>query len=289
MTGADITTASGTTHETYQYDADGNRVSMTSNGVETRYLIDTVQPYAQVLLEYRPSGLIVASYAYGNSLISQSRGGVLSYYQKDGLGSTRALTNASGVVTDRYTYDAFGRMLAQTGSTVNSYLFAGQQRDVMTGLDYLRARWLNPASGRFMSQDTFPGALHNPIMLNRYMYAGGNPINAVDPGGMQFDLVGLADSLSILSTLLDMPASSFSAFTWHGLGLSLVNNPAFIVSAGYTSTGHRFLVDFFFLPYVAYIASVVEDLNVTVVVESAFRPGRVFLGGGIYAGKEESP
>ena len=156
MIEADVTTASGTTQTLYQYDADGIRVSQTTAGQETRYLIDTVQPYAQVLLEYRPSGLIVASYVYGNALISQNRGGVLSYYLVDALGSTRALTNASGVVTDRYVYDAFGRMLSQTGNTVNSYLFAGQQRDAATGLDYLRARYMSVGTGRFVSRDGFP-------------------------------------------------------------------------------------------------------------------------------------
>jgi hypothetical protein len=54
---------------------------------------------------------------------------VRSYYHVDGLGSTRALTNASGLVTDRYIYDAFGRPIGQVGITGNVYLFAGEQRD----------------------------------------------------------------------------------------------------------------------------------------------------------------
>ena len=183
MVEADVTTASGTTQTLYQYDADGIRVSQTTAGQETRYLIDTVQPYAQVLLEYRPSGLIVASYVYGNALISQNRGGALSYYLVDGLGSTRALTNASGVVTDRYVYDAFGRTIGQTGSTVNSYLFAGQQRDAATGLDYLRARYLSDRIGRFLSPDTFAGRLEYPLSLHRYIYASNNAANYIDPSG----------------------------------------------------------------------------------------------------------
>ena len=127
----------------YQYDADGIRVASIVDGAETRYLIDTVQPYAQVLEEYTPGGVIQVSYVYGNDLISQDRGGAKSYYHVDGLGSTRALTNASGVVTDRYVYDAFGRTIGQVGSTVNVYLFAGEQRDANVGLDYLRARYLS--------------------------------------------------------------------------------------------------------------------------------------------------
>src|SRR5262249_4567742 len=183
LIGADVTDATGTHHITNQYDPAGIRVAQIVDGQETRFLIDTVQPYAQVLLEYRPSGLIVTSYVYGNGLIEQSPGGAKSFYQVDGLGSTRALTNASGVVTDRGVYDAFGRMLAQSGSTVNSYLFAGQQRDATTGLDYLRARYLNPATGRVGSRDTFSGSILVPLSENPFLYTHGNPINHRDPSG----------------------------------------------------------------------------------------------------------
>ncbi len=54
----------------------------------------------------------------------------------DGLGSTRAITDNVGLVTDRYTYDAFGELLNQTGTFGNSFQFSGQQRDSATGLDY---------------------------------------------------------------------------------------------------------------------------------------------------------
>jgi RHS repeat-associated protein len=184
MVEADVTTSSGTTQSLYQYDADGIRVSQTVSDEETRYLIDTVQPYAQVLLEYRPGGLIVASYVYGNSLISQKRGPAMSYFLVDGLGSTRALTDAGGRVTDRYVYDAFGRIIAQSGSTVNSYLFAGQQRDGVTGLDYLRARYMDPATGTFVSRDSFSGNLRDPGTLQPYIYASSNPANRIDPSGL---------------------------------------------------------------------------------------------------------
>src|SRR5262249_38772367 len=77
-----------TIYERTDYDTSGMRVSQVVGGQETRFLIDTVQPYPQVLLEYRPSGLVTASYTYGNSMISQARDGARSFYQVDGLGST---------------------------------------------------------------------------------------------------------------------------------------------------------------------------------------------------------
>jgi RHS repeat-associated protein len=234
MTGADVTSAGGTTHETYQYDAEGIRVATTSNGVETRYLIDTVQPYPEVLLEYRPGGLIVASYVYGDQLLEQTRSGVGSYYLVDALGSTRALTNASGAVTDRYVYDAFGRVLAQTGSTVNSYLFAGQQRDAATGLDYLRARYMNADTGRFVSKDPLPGTLSNPTTRNGYLYANLDPILFTDPSGRQASLLEVTAALSVLAAIqLNIGIAATSV----GSGSRFVNWDAYLLSISGPSAG----------------------------------------------------
>jgi RHS repeat-associated protein len=157
-------------------------------GQQTRFLIDTVQPFAQVVLEYRPSGVITASYIDGHGLISQTRDGAKVFHHVDGLGSTRALTDSAGAVSNRYMYDAFGSLLNQTGVTSNSYLFAGQQRDASLGLDYLRARYYDPATGRFVSRDAFPGFEEQPLSLNKYLYALANPVNRTDPSG-NFTLV----------------------------------------------------------------------------------------------------
>jgi RHS repeat-associated protein len=200
LVGAKVTDASSTKNLAYQYDADGIRVSSSVDGDVTRYLIDTVQPYAQVLEEYTRGGVVKVSYVYGNDLISQNRGGAKSFYHVDGLGSTRALTNDNGKVTDRYVYDAFGRMIGQSGNSPNVYLFVGEQRDANVRLDYLRARYLDFSAGRFLNQDRFTGSLHDPFSLHRFAFANANPVNNVDPSG-RFTLTELVTVTEIESVL----------------------------------------------------------------------------------------
>jgi YD repeat-containing protein len=88
-------TEGGGTSTVYDYDYSGIRVSQTVNGVETRFLVDKNRNYAQVLAEYAPSGTVQVSYVFGSDLISQDRNGTKSFYVYDGLGSTRALTDAT--------------------------------------------------------------------------------------------------------------------------------------------------------------------------------------------------
>ncbi len=197
------TDGDGTDNIEYQYNADGIRVASIANGEETRYFIDANRPYAQVLEEYTPGGIIKVSYVHGLDLISQNRPAETgkSFYHVDGLGSTRALTDSSGNVTDRYIYDAFGRTIGQVGSTGNVYLFAGEQRDLATGLDYLRARWMNPGSGRFYGVDPYGGNPENPVTLHRFLYAGLNPVSNVDPSGNFFGLIELMTAQAIMSNL----------------------------------------------------------------------------------------
>jgi uncharacterized protein RhaS with RHS repeats len=48
---------------------------------------------------------------------------------------------------------------------------------------YLRARYYNPATGRFLAMDPGQGDILNPATLHKYLYAGNNPVNASDPTG----------------------------------------------------------------------------------------------------------
>ena len=119
------------------------------------------------------------------------------------MGSTRAITDNVGLVTDRYTYDAFGGLLDQTETYGNSFQFAGEQRDSSTGLDYLRARYYDPSLGRFISKDAFSGSLSDPMSQHDYQYAHANPVRFTDPTGYftMGDIMGTLSAVSALAAI----------------------------------------------------------------------------------------
>ncbi len=83
----------------------------------------------------------------------------------------------------KYDYDAFGNKINSTGSTPNNYLYRGEQYDSDLGLYYLRARYYNPTTGRFMSRDPEDGRKWDPKTLHKYLYASADPVNRKDPTG----------------------------------------------------------------------------------------------------------
>lgn len=117
------------------------------------------------------------TYVYGLDLISlTAKNRKQTYYLYDGLGSTTGLTDESGAVTATFAYDVFGE-LRPSSSPSNQWLFTGEQRDADSGLYYLRARYYDPSTGRFLSRDPLGGG-------NEYAYASNNPVNLVDPLGL---------------------------------------------------------------------------------------------------------
>jgi RHS repeat-associated protein len=114
--------------------------------------------------------------------------------------STRQLTDSAESISDTYTYDAFGRLISSSGGTANTYLYTGAQFDPNIGFYYLRARYSDPSTGRFLTQDPFPGSIFEPVSLHHYLYANADPVNNLDPSG-EFTLVGLMVSISINTSL----------------------------------------------------------------------------------------
>jgi RHS repeat-associated protein len=200
LIGVTSSSTTGTSQQQYIYDAFGSRVASINNGVRTNYLAAPIWDLPEVLMEYDSSGQITADYTHGVGLVRSRRDGREGFYHTDGLGSTRLITDNVGLITDRYTYDAFGVLLNQTGTFGNSFGFAGEQRDSATGLDYLRARYYDPSLGRFISKDAFPGYLIDPISQNNYIYAHNNPVRYTDPSG--YTIMGdIMAGLQILATM----------------------------------------------------------------------------------------
>jgi RHS repeat-associated protein len=126
---------------------------------------------------------------YGLGLIGQQDSTGYNVYHFDFRGSTVALTNSLGTVTDRFTYGAYGELLTHTGSSDTPFLYNGRD-GVLTdtnGLYYMRARFYSPELKRFLNADIKKGSIDNIQTLNLYNFVVGNPIALIDPAGMSAD------------------------------------------------------------------------------------------------------
>lgn len=171
-------TVAGVT-ETYAYNGDGVRFSRTVGaGPAIRYVSD-INASLPVTLD---DG--TRKYVWGLGLAYAVSGSSIEVYHADRLGSVRAITDATGAVTATYRTDEYGVPTASTGSSGQPFTFTGEPRDA-TGLSYLRARYYDPALGRFMSRDSWAGSANRSASLNRAAYVMGNPVTYSDPSGMK--------------------------------------------------------------------------------------------------------
>ena len=105
------------------------------------------------------------------------------YYTQNAHGDIVNLTDAQGAITKSYKYDAFGVEQNIDDSDSNAFRYCGEYYDAETGTIYLRARYYNPSTGRFISRDSYAGNTGAPLSLNLYTYCQNNPIIAIDPSG----------------------------------------------------------------------------------------------------------
>ncbi len=174
-----VTLATPTT-TTFTYDGDGLRRQTVTAAGTTNFIWDG----QDVLLETDVSNNTQVTYTqtpdiYGD-MVSQRRSDTTSFYHHDALGSTLALTDANENITDTYRYHAFGKSLTSTGNTVNNLRFVGNlgyYNESALALQYLRARYYQPSTGRFISRD--------PVrtVASPYPYSANDPVNMVDPSG----------------------------------------------------------------------------------------------------------
>ena len=124
-----------------------------------------------------------AVYLYGLDILAQQQSERL-YYMHDGLGSVRQQVDTTGQIETSYAYDPFGVPVAG-GDVSNPYQYTGEAWDADVELLYLRARYYQPDTGRFVTRDPWMGDTQQPGTLNGYVYVRNSPVNLVDPSGLQ--------------------------------------------------------------------------------------------------------
>ena len=170
----------GTGTVTFKYDPFGRRIEKSSASGTTNYLYDGNNSVE----EADQTGAELTHYSQADSIdepLAAARSGAIGFYEQDGMGSVTSLTGSTGTVLNSYTYDAYGNVASSTGSFVNPFLYTGRDYDSETGLRYYRARYYDPQTGRFLSEDPlgFGGG-----DVNFYSYVGNSPTNLDDPFGM---------------------------------------------------------------------------------------------------------
>ena len=165
----------------FTYDAEGLRTSKTVNGEKTVYVWDG----DQLVMELSDGGKVQKRYIRGNDLVYADKGNNTEkqYYVTDSHGNVVQLTDESGKVTKTYEYDSFGNEVNPDSKDDNPFRYCGEYYDKETEEIYLRARYYQPAVGRFLTRDTYTGESDEPLSLHLYTYCENDGVNAWDPSG----------------------------------------------------------------------------------------------------------
>ncbi len=171
----------------YVYDALGRRVRRHFAGSKenTKYTYDGLDVVLDddlgVTTKYQ-NGLGI------DNKLELATGSTSKYFLQDHLGSTIGLTNSSGSITESNSYDSFGTPSNPLFSS--RYGFTGREYDSFSRLQFSRARWYDPKTGRFVSED--PIGL-NGGDVNLYGYVRNQPQIYRDQRGLFPDGEVLAD------------------------------------------------------------------------------------------------
>jgi RHS repeat-associated protein len=169
---------------TNAYDPTGNRIGQTFGTNSVAYVINPNSKLSQVLMRIKNG--VTNYYVYGAGLLYQVTESAMTTntltYHYDYRGSTVALSDNNGNVSDRIEYSTYATTTYRIGTNDTPFLLNGRY-GVMTdpnGLLNMRARYYSPFICRFINPDPsgFSGG------LNFYTYANGNPVSYLDPFGL---------------------------------------------------------------------------------------------------------
>ena len=164
----------GTSVATYTYDGNNLRQSKTVNGITTQHIYNGMN----VVQEKERNSLKATYHRAGNQIIYSEVNGSKNFYVYNAQGNVSKLVNTAGETVSDYTFDAFGVQRTVNGDVYNPFRHNGEYYDEELGYTYLRNRYYDNASGRFISEDPVRDG------LNWYSYCGGNPIDLIDPMGL---------------------------------------------------------------------------------------------------------
>ena len=177
-----------------KYDTSGNRIRKQSDAAgDRKYIVDIVGNLPTTLMEMTDN-TILKTYIYANGQVLCQHDGDYSapryFYIHDRLGSVRQIINTSGNVVNYYTYEPFGETIEQTSdgslATGDGFMFTGQYFDTEIDQYYLRARQYDPHISRFTARDPIRGKFEEPMTLHVYLYCINDPINKIDPFGLDY-------------------------------------------------------------------------------------------------------
>ena len=137
-----------------------------------------------ILAELNGSYAVTAQYVYGTERIYNCINN--NYYLYNNHGDTSEVINMNGSVVKSYTIngsDAYGDEKNPDSSDTNPFRYCGEYYDAETGNIYLRARYYDPGTGSFITEDPAKDG------VNWHSYCGGNPVRFIDPSGLTY-LIG---------------------------------------------------------------------------------------------------
>lgn len=166
---------------TYTYDNLGRVITRTQGGVEERFVYASLDNDMVAVTD--PAGAAKARFGRDpdGNLVGLAEGGVKLGVLSDQHDDVVATFSGDALV-DSTAYNPFGEVTASSG-TKRRLGYQGEYTDPATGKVNMASRWYIPGTGGFASRDDYTIDPYPSINLNRYTYAGGNPLAYTDPSG----------------------------------------------------------------------------------------------------------